>query len=694
MYRFILCVVPALLAGSALGQSNCRLYLASQYDWETKKGFYLDLEGSRLAELPLILGVADGEQWRFVSHSPGFSIGRDYALRAVIEPAFAHLFIDGAEVGRMEAAITPHAGALEVNYRPPWADERGDWLAVAGHVRVAVTRDGEEAESRDFDFTTAASRDIPLQLFEPGTPSGTPLDYRSDDTLTIEIDLRFADNDLRAYAPFVDTYGQSIHGDWPEKVTSDEELQADIAAEDAELATMPPSEDFDPYGGHKGAGWTEQATGFYRVTRREGLWWLITPDGNPCFYTGVSSVPALVWETTPVSEREFLFQWLPEREGRFAPAWAANHWGTHDGTEYVCFYTCNLIRKYGEGWDRTATERAFRRLKCFGFSGGGKWGAPSGMVENPVLRRGSTPALVERPDVFDPEVCRTFREELARQIAPRLNDPLVLGWSYGNEYGEIVKPREIQDILAMGADVPCKRAFCDEALKSLYEGDLTRLAAAWKLQATAIQDLYAGTPDPPAEDVEKLRQFYEDAYYSFLYTTIKDIDPNHLYLGNWIVPGWWVNEEDWRIHARHCDVIGYDRYNREYLEERLQRLQRESDKPTLCGEFGLPAWYEGRRGFGRYPANAADDSEAGELYEGWVRGAAADPYCIGLEWFLYRDQPVTGRGPGRGPELVHGEHFAFGIVTETDRVKWPLVQRMREANLQAAIWRQEAARKP
>ena len=202
------------------------------------------------------------------------------------------------------------------------------------------------------------------------------------------------------------------------------------------------------------------------------------------------------------------------------------------------------------------------------------------------------------------------------------------------------------------------------------------------------------TPDPPPRDVEKLRTVLRGRLHSFLYTTIKDIDPNHLYLGNWIVPGWWVNEEDWRIHARHCDVIGYDRYNREYLEERLQRLQRESDKPTLCGEFGLPAWYEGRRGFGRYPANAADDGEAGELYEGWVRGAAADPYCIGLEWFLYRDQHVTGRGPGRGPELVHGEHFAFGIVTETDRVKWPLVQRMREANLQAAIWRQEAARKP
>jgi len=53
-------------------------------------------------------------------------------------------------------------------------------------------------------------------------------------------------------------------------------------------------------------------------------------------------------------------------------------------------------------------------------------------------------------------------------------------------------------------------------------------------------------------------------------------------------------------------------------------------------------------------------------------------------WFQYRDQPLTGRGPGSGPNLVYGEHYAFGIVDGTDRPKWDLVERMRAANLAAA----------
>jgi len=204
--------------------------------------------------------------------------------------------------------------------------------------------------------------------------------------------------------------------------------------------------------------------------------------------------------------------------------------------------------------------------------------------------------------------------------------------------------------------------------------------------------MYAQTPNPPAEDIEKLRRFYAEKYYDFIYRTVKSIDPNHLYLGFWITFGWWENEEDWRLIARHCDVIGYDRYVREYADKNLTRLQAETDKPTLCGEFSFPAWYDGLRGYGRYGCYARDDAETGQLYGNWVRGAAEDPYCVGMMWFQYRDQPLTGRGPGRGARLTLGEHYAFGLITVTDRPKWPLVRQMREANLKAAPWRLAAGR--
>jgi hypothetical protein len=90
---------------------------------------------------------------------------------------------------------------------------------------------------------------------------------------------------------------------------------------------------------------------------------------------------------------------------------------------------------------------------------------------------------------------------------------------------------------------------------------------------------------------------------------------------------------------------------------------------------------------GRYQVYGRDDRDSGELYYRRIQQAAQDPYCVGTFWFLWRDQPITGRGPGRGPRLVFGEHFCFGLVDVTDRPRCKMVERMREANLKAAQWR-------
>ena len=688
MHRCIAICFAVVGISTAWGQSNCRLYIADQYDWGAQLGFYLDLEGPELSQLPLILAVADGQNWRFATHAPGFVPDRDYTVRATITPEGAELFLDGQQVGVSPGSWKPASVPLQANYRPPWADEQGDWIGIVSRVTVAVTRAGQEANRRAFDFSKLAARPVPLQLFEPGQPESAPLDTKPGDSIATDVVIRFAKQDLRAMSPFIDRYGQCRYADWPEKVRSDEDLRIDIEREDEELTKMPPSEDFDEYGGYAKAAWREQPTGFFRVLRRDGYWWLISPSGNPCFYMGVCSFPAQTWPTTPVSDRGFLFQWLPPREGASAAAWSRNQWGVQDGTDYVCLHTANLIRKYGEeGWLQKAEALGIRRLKAWGFSGGAKWGAPASLVSTPVLNAGRTPRIARHPDVFDPAVCEVFRQELERQIAPRREDPHVLGWSLGNEYDEIITPGEVTDILGKPAGTPAKRALVDHALQELYRGSVKDMADAWGIAAADPAALYAATPKPPADDVEKLRQFYADRYYGFIYGTVKSIDPNHLYLGFWIVPGWWVNESDWALAAPHCDVIGYDRYSREYADELLARLQRQTDKPTLCGEFNFPPWYDGLRGFGRYGAYSRDDAEAGELYYQWARGATRDPYCVGLMWFQYRDQPLTGRGPGRGERLTFGEHYAFGLITGTDRPKWAMVRRMREANLRAASWR-------
>ena len=115
----------------------------------------------------------------------------------------------------------------------------------------------------------------------------------------------------------------------------------------------------------------------------------------------------------------------------------------------------------------------------------------------------------------------------------------------------------------------------------------------------------------------------------------------------------------------------------------------DSKMAVFCGEFGFPPDWNGQRGFGRFRTSVPDEAAAGEKYHQWLQAAAKNPWCVGVSFFQYRDQPVTGRGPvgQSAPEAVHGENYAFGLVDLTNRPRPELLARVREANLAAPQWR-------
>jgi hypothetical protein len=592
--------------------------------------------------------------------------------------------------GSWQPALMP----LNVNDRPSWAAAPGDWVANVSRVLLTVTRDGVEVQRRDFPIDYS-SRTVPLQLFEPYLLQTSDLEALATDTVTIEVALRFGAADPLVWAPLIDPYGQCAYASWPEKVSAEADLLADIVVEDARLAEMPPSSDVDQYGGYVRSDWKEAPTGYYRVAKKDGFWWLITPEGNPCFYMGLSVMPASDWPRTPVTGREALFAWLPPLEAPWGALWGHDVWGIGEDADYVALQGANLIRKYGpDTWLADARARSVRRVRAFGFGGGSKWGAPAGMPATPVLGYGATPKLVYHIDVFDPAVRATAKADLANQVSASLNDPLVIGWSVGSERDELIAVDEVPAILAMASTVPAKRALLDYAVDTLYGSSVTALASAWGLAVTTRDELYAATPTPPVADVEQMRLYYADQYYAFNYATIKEVDPNHLYLGCYVCPFCADTEEDIRRVAQHCDVVSWDIYAPSYGNARFALLSAEFDKPLFIGEFSYPPFYDGARGFGRYGVYTQDDAEAGDKYRAWVEAATADPRCVGGSWFEYRDQPLTGRGAGSGPALVYGEHYAFGVVTQTDRVKWELATRMRAANLGAPVWRFRASGRP
>ncbi len=690
----LLCLL--LLPGRATWASQSRLWMASQNDFGAKTGFYLDFENATpdatpcpLKTLKLILAVGDGSRWRFLTTPPGqvWQYDRDYTVRATISPQNARLFLDGALVTEAPGDWKPQAGDFLANSMPSWAQDTADYLVL--QKSLTVTNAGGPPLS--LSFTRWAGLPLPLHLFEPQAPrriAGWQSGPARTLTLTAVFRLAQRPADLHPLAPMVDRYGQAAAADWPGKIHSDADLRAAALQEQRVLHAWGPTPGLDQYGGSLKAGWHLPGTGFFRVARHAGAWWMISPQGHPLFYTGLDTAPALAWDKTPVTGREYLFADLPPKDGPTATAWAQNVWGADAGTDYLALHSVNMLHKYGPDWQQAERALTAQRLRAWGFSGLGKWADPMpGLPDLPVLSRAGVPTLAGHPDIFDPAIRTAFTAALAAQITPRKNDPRVVGWSVGNEYDEIITTEEIQKILALGADVPAKRALTDYLVDTLHGGDVAQAGTAAQVPAQTRAGLYAAKLQPPAAEVERLRLFYADRYYDFLYRTVKSLDPDHLYLGFWLSIGWWENEDDWRTISRHCDVVGYDRYAFSFADASFTGLIRQAGKPILCGEFSFPAQYDGARGFGAYPTWTQSDAESGADYTRWVRAAATDPDCVGTCWFQYRDEPLTGRGPGHGDALVLGEHYAFGLVDVTDRPKWDLVAAVRAANRRALTWR-------
>jgi uncharacterized protein (TIGR03437 family) len=134
-----------------------------------------------------------------------------------------------------------------------------------------------------------------------------------------------------------------------------------------------------------------------------------------------------------------------------------------------------------------------------------------------------------------------------------------------------------------------------------------------------------------------------------------------------------------------------DLYAPTFLDPDVAALIRGANKPVLIGEFSYPSAYGGWRGFGseKYAGVITlTDSASGDLYTQWLHDTSANPDVVGVEWFDYRDEPVSGRGNNDGagnisPSLVLGENFAFGMVDVTDRPKYDLVNKVRAANIAA-----------
>lgn len=679
-----------LCASAAMAEDLNQFSLASQHDWSAKKGVFIVLDNryagqpSTLEKMRLTVAVGDGKSWQIRNTSDAFAYQQLYTVKLQLDGKSATVWVNGEQREQFPAGFVLAGGAVFAFDNPDWARRPAEYLVLQQSLTIR-TLEGTKT------FEGAGTFDARRYLFSPG--SAQTHDVALSLPLTIEAVFRiYPYPDLKALSPLIDRYGQVNFATWDGKITSDVQLKQSIAAEDAKLVEWEkqlPAQ--DKFGGRTDLGWKGEATGFFHLMKRSGQWWLISPEGNPSFFTGICNAPSLHWDATPVTGREFVFESLPPTDGPYKSAWGNDYWGDLK-TRYLAPQAASLIAQFGDAWRETETERAIRRMRAWGFSGMGKWTLLPQQTKLPVLKREGVANLVRHPDTFDPAIRERFRAALAEQVAGQQKDPYIIGWSLGNEMDETFSPEEVRAILRRDDEAPAgKRAMIDFAVQKIFGGDVKQLAGAWNVSADSAQDLYNLKLKPRPQDIEPLRLFVADNYFAFVYRTMKELDPNHLYFGHWILPTYWHNENDWRHVAPHCDVIGFDLYEYDFNDEKVQKVIRESNKPVFCGEFAFVPYWDGQRGYGRFRTAVKDEQEAGQRYAQWVKAAATNPYCIGVSVFQYRDEPVTGRGPvaRSAPAAVMGENYAFGMVDVTNQPRWRLLEQVREANVSASKWRMQ-----
>jgi len=227
------------------------------------------------------------------------------------------------------------------------------------------------------------------------------------------------------YLPFVDRFGQFAHGRWRGKVSSYDELRADLAAESAALE--PPPESWDEYG-----GWADgpqlEATGNFRTEKVDGKWWLVTPSGHLFYSLGINVVK--VDSDAP--------------NGRLHPSWYESQAQTS-----MSFPTWNLREKFGkQDFKADYYDFVLRRLDSWGINTIGNWS--DGELTN-LSRKPYAIVAVSKPaglpyldggfyDTLDGTFAAKMRDAVAEAfavpnsaLAHAATDPMCIGFFIDNE---------------------------------------------------------------------------------------------------------------------------------------------------------------------------------------------------------------------------------------------------------------------
>lgn len=428
--------------------------------------------------------------------------------------------------------------------------------------------------------------------------------------------------------PAIDGFGQHGLVDYPEKIESIDQLEAEWRAEEADLANVP-DYGYSRYGGYKQK--QVKSTGFFRAEKIDGRWWLVDPDGYLFLSHGVDCVdPGRGGNLKDIDQRQGMYDVLPpaefQNEGR--------------GGRSASFRMWNIYRRFGEDCRTKAADLTVRRMERWGLNTIANWSSAEVYSLNRKAHTlgmsnvGIDGSLMGLADVYAPDFVSRMDESMRSYMPEQKNNPWVLGWFVGNEPSWLGQEARLCDLILEGEDRPIK---------------------------TALQKFLEGGDTP-----ERRREFVYDTFEIFLQTvrtTMKRHDPNHLNLG---IRFGNLNELDERlmeICRNAFDVMSFNCYAVEPDAAMMDRALRLTDRPMIIGEYHFGTV---DRGMAQSLWQVENQQQRGVAYRYYTERGYSHPGLVGTAWFQWIDQDIMGRGDG--------ENYNCGMFDVTDRPYKPLVE--------------------
>ncbi|HVT14408.1 MAG TPA: beta-galactosidase [Fimbriimonadaceae bacterium] len=485
----------------------------------------------------------------------------------------------------------------------------------------------------------------------------------------------------------VDRYGQQTQVTWPGKITSDSQL---MAANSHPLSGAYPFS-ADVYGGVNGTATSSSATGRWHTEKQNGDWYLIDPLGNRFFSSGIVGAGACPPAIVTGQEQEFANGALPAQSDPLAVHyWVATDPNNGNQVTTYNFYEANVQRRVGAAWRSTLVDSTVTRMRTWGFNTVG----PSSNFDfyKPTTTLAFTDIVAisgaystiydpssgwKMPDVFDPAWAAAVPTSLAPRVTYLQGNAFNIGMFVDNEL-PWAKPFSsanaryglCEDILLAAPTQPAKIAFVDW-LQQRYSS-IGALNTSWQTSFTGFDAILSASTSLPqtvptgmATDMQDFTLLFARRYFTTVRQALTQLGYQGLYMGCRFL---YSTPEELQACKESADVVSFNDYCA--TPTRYHDAVRALDAPLLISEVGFSACDLGRRPSGE---NLLTEKDRIWFYNRYVNDALAWHNLVGLHWYKWQDDVVSGR-------FYDHDNCCQGLVSITDIPYWQFVSAVTAAN--------------